>query len=142
LVDQKQAEEELALTAFKQRQERLEQSASGLSGLTTSTINGKTIATPEPAPAGRPIAAALIDDKGAVPPDDEVRLQPPESSLNATTKRRDMHGVTHQRGTRRQKVSPTSAAPRRGPTEPAIAEQSGQLTTAIPATPNAGLAGQ
>jgi hypothetical protein len=142
LMDQKRAEEELALTTLKQRQERLEQNASGLTGLTTSTINGKTIARPEPAPAGKPIAAALIDDTAVVPPDHEVRLQPPESSLNATTKQRDMRGVAYQRGPRRQKVFPTSAAPRRGPTEPAIAEQSGQLTTAIPATPDAGLTGQ
>jgi hypothetical protein len=140
LIDQKRAEEEL--TTLKQRQERLEQNASGLAGLTTSTINGKTIATPEPAPAGRPIAAALIDDTAVVPPHHEVRLQPPESSLNATTKHRDMHGVAHQRSSRRQKVSPTSAAPRRGPTEPAIAEQSGQSTAVITATPDAGLAGQ
>ena len=142
LMDQKRAEEELALTTLKPRQERLEQSASGLTGLTTSTINGKTIAMPEPAAAGRPIAAALIDDTAVVPPDHEVRLQPPEPSLNVTTKQRDMHGVAYKRVSRRPKVSPTSAAPRRGPTEPAIAEQSGQLTTAIPATPDAGLARQ
>ena len=142
LMDQKRAEEEFALTTLKQRQERLEQNAPGLTGLTTSTINGKTIATPEPAPDGRPIAAALIDDTAVVPPGHEVRVQPPESSRNTTTKQRDMHGVAYQRGSRRQKVSPTSAAPRRGPTEPAIAGQSGQLTTAIPATPDAGLTGQ
>jgi hypothetical protein len=142
LMDRKRGEEELALTTLKQRQERLEQNASGLTGLTTSTIKGKTIATPEPAPAGRPIAVAPIDDTAVVPPDHEVRLQPPESSLNATTKQRDMRAVAYLRGPRRQKVSPTSAASRRGPTEPAIAEQSGQLTTAIPATPDAGLAGQ
>ena len=141
LMDEKRVEEELAVTTLKQRQERLEQNASGLTGLTTSTINGKTVVR-EPAPAERPIAAALIDDTAIVPPDHEVRLQPPEPSLNATTKHRDMRGVAHQRGPRRQKVSPTSAAPRRGPTEPAIAEQSGQLTTAIPATPDAGLARQ
>ncbi|MGB9041234.1 MAG: hypothetical protein WCC81_02035 [Pseudolabrys sp.] len=138
LMDQKRAEEELAPTTLKQRQERLEQNASGLTGLTTSTINGKTVVR-EPAPAERPIAAALIDDTAIVPPDHEVRLQPPEPSLNATTKHRG-RGVAYQRGPRRQKVSPTS--PRRGPTEPAIAEQSGQLTTAIPATPDAGLARQ
>src|SRR5689334_9465764 len=50
LIDQKGAERELAITTLKQRQERLEQNASGLVGLTTSTINGKTIATPEPTP--------------------------------------------------------------------------------------------
>jgi len=143
LIDQKRAEEELEeLTTLKQQQERLEQNASGLGGLMTSTINGKTTATPGPAPAGTPITAALIDDTAVVPPDHEVGLQPPESSLNATTKHRDMHGFAHQRGSRRQKVSPTSAAPRLGSTEPAIAEQSGQLTTSISATPDAGLAGQ
>jgi hypothetical protein len=142
LMDQKRAEEELALTTLKQRQERLEQNSSGLTGLTTSTINGKTIVTPEPAPTERPTAAALIDDTVVVPPDHEVRLQPPESSLNVTTKQRDMHGVAHQRGPRRQKVSPPSVAQRGGPTGPAIAEQSGQLRTEIRATPDAGLAGQ
>jgi hypothetical protein len=141
LINQKRAEEELALTTLKQRQERLEQKASGLTGLTTSTINGKTIATPGPAPAGRPTAAALIDDTAVVPPDHEVGLPPPESSLNATTKHRDMHSVAYQRGSRRQKVSPT-AAPRRVPTEAAIVGHSGRLTTAIPATPDAGLTGQ
>lgn len=139
LMDQKRVEEEFALTTLKQRQERLEQNASGLTGLTTSTINGKTIAVREPAPVGRPIPAALIDDTAVAPPDREVRLQPPEPSLNAKTKHRDMHGVAQQRASRRQKVPPTSVAPKRGPTE---AEQSGQLTTAIPATPDAGLAGQ
>ena len=57
LVDQKRVEEELALTTLKQQQDRLEQNGSGLTDLTTSTINGKTIVVaPEPAPAGRPIA--------------------------------------------------------------------------------------
>ena len=134
-MDQKRVEEELAPATLKQRQERLEQNAPGLTGLTTSTINGKTIVVaPEPAPAGRPIPAALIDGKAVGPPDHEVRLQPPESSPNAVTK--------HQRGARRQKVSPTSAAPRRGPAGPAIAEPSGQLSTATSAAPDAGVAGQ
>jgi hypothetical protein len=108
----------------------------------TSTINGKTTVAPEPAPAGRPIAAALTDDTAVAPPDREVRLQPPESPLNAATKHREMHGVAHQRSARRQKASPTSAAPRRGPADPAGAAQSRQLTTATPATPDASLAGQ
>lgn len=78
-MDQKRVEEELAPATLKQRQERLEQNAPGLTGLTTSTINGKTIVVaPEPAPAGRPIPAALIDGKAVGPPDHEVRLQPPE----------------------------------------------------------------
>ena len=128
LVNQKQVEEELALTTPKQRQERLEQNRSALTDLTTSTINGKTMVAPEPAPAGKPMAASLIDDTAVVPPDGDVRLQPPESPLNASTKHREMHGVVHQRTARRQKALP--------------AEQSGQLTTATPATPDASLAGQ
>ena len=122
-IDQKRVEEEPAPVALKQRQERLEQNASGLTGLTTSTINGKTTAiAPERAPA---IPAALFDDTAVARPDHEVRSQPP----NAITKHRDMK--------RRQKVSPASAAAN----EPAIAAQPGQSTTAT-ATPDVGLAGQ
>jgi hypothetical protein len=136
LVGQKRFEEELALTTPKQRQDKLEQNGSAFTDLTTSTINGKTTVAPEPAPAGRPIAAALTDDTAVAPPDREVRLQPPESPLNAATKHREMHGVAHQRSARRQKASPTSAVPRRGPADPAGAAQS------TPATPDASLAGQ
>ena len=122
LADRKQAEDELVVGTVKQQQERLEQSASRLTGLTTSTINGKTIATSEPAPAGKPITAALIDDTAVVPPAHEMRLQP------------------SQRSARRQRVS---AAPRRGPAGQEIAGQPGQFTTAIPAAaPEAGAAGQ
>ena len=136
-MDQKRVENELASTPLKQRQERLEQNASD-TGLTTSTINGKTIAVaPEPAPAGR-LPGALIDDTAVAPPDHEVRSQPPESSPNAITKHRDMPAVAHQRGSRRQKVSP----PRRAPAAAAFAEQPGQPTTAPSATPDAGLANQ
>jgi hypothetical protein len=128
-MDQKRVENELASTTSKQRQERLEQNAPGLAGLTTSTINGKTIViAPQPAPAGNSIPAALIDDTGVAPP--EVRVQPPESSPNAKRK--------HQRGVRRQKVSP----PRQDPAAAAFAEQPGQSTTAASATPDVGLAGQ
>ena len=126
-IDQKRVEEEPAPVALKQRQERLEQNASGLTGLTTSTINGKTTAiAPERAPA---IPAALFDDTAVARPDHEVRSQQP----NAITKHRDMK--------RRQKVSPASAAAKRAPAEPAIAAQPGQSTTAT-ATPDVGLAGQ
>ena len=126
-IDQKRVEEEPAPVALKQRQERLEQNASGLTGLTTSTINGKTTAiAPERAPA---IPAALFDDTAVARPDHEERSQPP----NAITKHRDMK--------RRQKVSPASAAAKRAPAEPAIAAQPGQSTTAT-ATPDVGLAGQ
>lgn len=118
-MDQKRSEEGLAPATVKQRQDRLEQqNAPALTGLTTSTINGKTIVV---APER---AMAPIDDNN------EARAQAPESSLNAVTK-----GVAHQRGPRRQKVSPTSAAPKRGPAEPAIAEQAA-------ATPDAGVGGQ
>jgi hypothetical protein len=141
LMDQKRVEEELAPTTLKQRQDRLEQNAPGLTGLTTSTINGKTtVVAPEPAPAARPIPAALIDDTAVARPDHEVRSQARESSPNAVTKHRE--GVARQRGPRRQKVSPTPAASRPGPTEPAIAGQPGQLTNAPMAAPDAGVAGQ
>ena len=143
LKDQTRVEKELASTTLKQRQEMLEQNAPGLTGLTTSTINGKTtVVAPGPAPAGRPIPPALIDRTAVAPPDHEVRLQPPKSSPNATTKNRDMHGVAHQRASRRQKVSPPSAAPRQGPAAAAFAEQPGQSTTAPSATPDVGAAGQ
>ena len=78
LVHQKQFENELASITLKQRQERVEQNASDLTGLTTSTINGKTtVVAPEPVPAGRTIPAALIDD---------TAVAPPESSPNAHDK--------------------------------------------------------
>jgi hypothetical protein len=128
LVGQKRFEEELALTTPKQQQDKLEQNGSAFTDLTTSTINGKTMVAPEPAPAGRPIAASLTDDTAVALPDREV---PP----NAATKHREMHGVAHQRTARRQKASPTSAGL-------AGAGQSRQFTTAIPATPDASLAGQ
>ena len=133
LKDQTRIEKELASATSKQRQERLEQNAPGLSGLTTSTINGKTtVVAPQPAPAGRPIPAALIDGTAVAPPDHEVRLQPPGSSPNAK----------HQRGARRQKASPTAVAPRPDPAAAAFAEQPGQSTTAPSAAPDAGVAGQ
>jgi hypothetical protein len=142
LVDEKRAEEELAASALKQRQERLEQNASGLSDLTTSTINGKTIVVaPEPAPAARPAAAAPIDDTPAAPREHDVQVQPSEASPNAITKQRDRQGVVHKRSLRR-KVSPPSAAPTRDPAAAAMAaEPPAQSTTAIPA-PDAGAGGQ
>ena len=118
-MDQKRAEEGLAPATVKQRQDRLEQNAPALTGLTTSTINGKTtVVAPE-----RAMPAARIEDNN------EARAQAPESSLNAVTK-----SVARQRGPRRQKVSPTAAAPKGGPAEPTIAEQA--------ATPDAGVGGQ
>jgi len=128
LMDQKQVEEESAPT-LKQQQDRLEQNASGLTDLTTSTINGKTIVV---AP-DRAMPAAPTDDTAATRPDNEARAQAPESSPNAVTK-----GAAQQRGPRRPKVSP----PRRDPAAAAFAEQPGQSTTAPSATPDAGLAGQ
>lgn len=138
LVNQKRAENERASTPSKPRQDRLEQNASDLTGLTTSTINGKTTAVaPEPAPAGRPMPAAVTDDTGVAPPDLEVRVQPPEPSPNAATHHRDVQGVA-QRASRRQKIS----APRRAPAAAAFAEQPAQSTTAPSAAPDVGLAGQ
>ena len=135
-MDQKRVEKGLASTAVKQRQDRLEQNAPGLTGLTTSTINGKTTAVaPEPAPAERAMPAALIDDTAVARPDNELRAQAPDSSPNAAAKHRDMQGVAHQRGPRRQK------APRQNPTE-AMAQQPGQLTNTPSAAPDAGAAGQ
>ena len=145
LVDQKRVEEELAVTTLKQRQEKFEHNdVSAFASLTTSTINGKTTAVLEPAPGGKPIAASLPDDTTAstAPPSREVRLQPPEQSLNSATKHREMSGFTHQRASPRQKVSPTTAVPRRGSTQQLIAGQSGQLISATSATPDAGLGGQ
>ncbi len=118
LVDQKRVEEELELATPKQQQEKLEQNASALTDLTTSTINGKTTVAPEPAPAGRPITASLIDDTAVAPQARDMRLQPAASPLNAATKHRDVHGVVHQRAARRQKAAPTSAAPWRDPADP------------------------
>ena len=131
-MDQKRVEP----TTVKQRQDRLEQNAPGLTGLTTSTINGKTtVVAPEPASGERSMPAALIDDTVVARPDNELRSQAPDSSPNATAKHRDMQGVAHQRSPRRQKT------PRRDPTE-TMAEQSGQLTNTPSAAPDAGAAGQ
>jgi hypothetical protein len=129
-MDQKRVEP----TTLKQRQDRLQQNAPGLTGLTTSTINGKTtVVAPEPAPAERAMTAAPIDDTAVARPDNEARA--PEPSPNAAAKHRDMLDVAHQRGPRRQQK-----VPRRDPTE-AMA-QSGQLTNAPSAAPDAGAAGQ
>jgi hypothetical protein len=135
LVGHKRFEEELALTTPKQRQEKLEQTGSALNDLTTSTIKGKTMVAPEPAPPARQIAASPSDGTGLVPPDRAVGLQPPELPVNAATKHREVHGVVHQRAARRQKAS-------RGPADPWAAERSRQLTTATSAAPDASLAGQ
>jgi hypothetical protein len=131
LMDQKQVEEESAPT-LKQQQDRLEQNASGLTDLTTSTINGKTtVVAPERARVESTKPAAPIDAATVA-----LRLQSPETSPNATTKQHDVPGVAHQRGSRRPKAS------RRAPTE--AAEQApGQFTTSIPATArDASVAGQ
>lgn len=93
LMDQKRVEEELAVSKLKQRHDRFEQNASGLTDLTTSTINGKSIAR-EPPPAERPTAAALIDDTAVTPP--EPKVQPPEISTEChnKTSRRAWPGPT------------------------------------------------
>jgi len=136
LVNKKRAENELASAPPKPRQDRLEQNAPDHTGLTTSTINGKTTAV-APEPAGKTIPAALLDDTGVVPADHEVRAPPPESSLKTAAK----PGVA-QRGSRRQKVAPASAASGRGAAAGAFAEQPAQLTTAPSATPDRGVGGQ
>jgi len=136
LMDQKQVEEESAPT-LKQQQDRLEQNASGLTDLTTSTINGKTtVVAPERARVESTKPAAPIGAAPVAPPDREVRLQSPETSLDAMTKQHDVPGVADQRGSRRLKAS------RRAPTE-AAEQQPGQFTTGIPATArDASVAGQ
>ena len=53
LVDEKRVEEELALTAPKQQQEKLEQNRSAFTDLTTSTINGKTMVSSPRLPRDR-----------------------------------------------------------------------------------------
>jgi hypothetical protein len=132
LMDEKQVQTEIAPTISKQRQDRLERSAPGLSELTTSTINGKTTVI-APEPAERP-AAALIDAVPAAPPDREAGLQPHEPSANAAPKHRDLRGVANQRVLRRQKV------PKQVPAD-ALAQQPGQ-TAATPVTRDTGVAGQ
>jgi hypothetical protein len=120
-MDQKRVEP----ATSKQRQDRLEQNAPAFTGLTTSTINGKTIVVaPERAPAERAMPAAPADDTAVARPDNEARAQAPESSPDAVTK-----GVAHQRAPRRQNT------PKRGAAEPAITEPAA-------AAPDAGLAGQ
>src|SRR4029077_11032639 len=111
------------------QQEKLEQNRSAFTDLTTSTINGKTMVAPEPAPAGRPIAASLTEDTAVAPPAREMRLPPPVPALNAA-KHREIHTVVRQRTARRQKSSPTSAAPWRDPANPVSAGRSGQQTNA------------
>jgi hypothetical protein len=142
LVDQKRVEEELELATPKPQQKKLEQNGSALTDLTTSTINGKTTVAIDPASAGRPIAASLIDDSVVAPPTGDARLQPVASPLNATTKHREVHGAVHQRAVRRQKASPTSTIPWRDPANPMGAGRSHQITTATPAAPDSSLAGQ
>lgn len=124
LVDQKQLDEERVPTTVKPRQDRLEQKSSGLAGLTTSTVNGKTaVVSPDP-PAEGPKPAAAIDTVTVAPPHPEVR-QPPEIT-NAI--HRDV-----QRSPRRLKV------PRRAATD-AFAEHAAQ-SAPVP-TPDVGLNGQ
>jgi hypothetical protein len=126
LMNQNQAEEQVAPATVKQQQGRLEQNAPGLIDLTTSTVNGKTTATaPETVPAEKPVSAALID----VPP-----AAPDEASPKAATKHRAARGLVNQRGSRAQK------APKASSTD-AFAQQPGQSTTAAP-PPDAGAANQ
>jgi len=124
LMDRKRVEEVLAPAAIKQRQDRLEQNAPALTGLTTSTINGKTtVVVPEPAP----MAVTRIDDSAGARPPNEAGSQAPDSSLTTATIHPDVQGAA--RAPRRHK-----GPAKRGATEPAIAEQ--------PATRDASVAGQ
>jgi hypothetical protein len=127
LMNQNQAEEQLAPAPAKQQQGRVDQNAPGLIDLTTSTINGKTkVVTPEAAPVEKPVSAALID---AAP-------EPPiEASPKAATRHRATRGVANQRGSR----PPKAAA--KGNSTDAFAQQPGQSTTPAPA-PDAGAANQ
>jgi hypothetical protein len=136
-VDQKRAEEETSLNTLKQRQDRLEQNTSGLTDLTTSTINGKTtVLAPEPASAEKPMPAPPpVDRATVVLPDQEARV-PPETSTNAATRHRVVRGAAYQRNLRRPRIE------KRAPTE-ALAQQPAPSITATPAaTPDAGAAGQ
>jgi hypothetical protein len=133
LVDQKRVEEEVALSTPKPQQEKLEQNRSAFTDLTTSTINGKTMVAPESASAGRPIAASLMEDSAVASP---AREPPPVPALNAA-KHREIHSAVRQRTARRQKPSPTAAAPWRDPADPTH-----QLTTVTPAARDNSLAGQ
>jgi hypothetical protein len=140
LIDDRQNDEEVA-PQLKQRRERLAPSASGLTDLTTSTINGKTTAVaPESASAERPIPAALIDAPAVAAPTPDTRLRPPEVSPENIAKPRDMHGAAHQRAPRRQKISRT--APGREPAEAGLVGQLGQSTSAVPDTRDLGLGNQ
>ncbi len=116
LVDQKRVEEELATVAPKQQQDKIEQTGSALTDLTTSTINGKTMVAPDPASARKPITASLTNDTAAPPSIRGVGTLPA-----AATKQRETHAVVHQRVARRQKTSPTAVVPGHDPANPAAA---------------------
>lgn len=138
VVDRKRAEEELAVTTLKQQQDRLEQNASVLTGLTTSTFKGKTVAVPEPASGAQAAAVPLIDDiaPAPVPPSGDVRLPPPEPPVGPVTRHRRLRGVAHQRASQ----TPASAGPRRSPAKASVAEQTEQ--SAAVAAPDPGAAHQ
>ncbi|HKS86996.1 MAG TPA: hypothetical protein VJR71_16080 [Pseudolabrys sp.] len=138
VMDRKRAEEELAVTTLKQQQDRLEQNASVLTGLTTSTIKGKTVAVPEPASGAQAAAVPLIDDiaPAPVPPSGDVRLPPPEPPVSPVTRHRRLRGVAHQRVSR----TPASAGPRRSSAKAPVAEQTEQA--AAVAAPDPGAAHQ
>jgi hypothetical protein len=134
LVDQKRVEEELAIAAPKQQQDKLEQNASALTDLTTSTINGKTTLAPDPVSAGKPLAASPVNDTTRT-----VVVLPPAPPLTAATKH---HAVAHPRAARKQKASPTSASPGHNPADSANTAWARQPATATPAAPDVSLAGQ
>ena len=135
LVDEKRLEEELAVSTLKQRQERLEQNASAFSGLTTSTINGKTTVVSAPAPANEPISEPSVDSGAAAPPKPEATIERSEPPPSVTPKPSQTRGAVRHRAAKRKKVAP----PKPSPGE-AFAEQPGQFknTTAAVAAPDAG----
>ncbi|HZP70816.1 MAG TPA: hypothetical protein VFB29_12800 [Pseudolabrys sp.] len=130
LMDQK-IDDDAGTAPSKQRQDRLEQTMPGLTGLTTSTINGRTTAV-APEPAGRSAPAALIDPPVAAP---EAGVQAREASPQAAAKDHDARGPAHRRGSRRPKAPEHDAAG-------AFAAQPGQPTTAPVAAPDPTVGGQ
>jgi hypothetical protein len=128
--DQKQVEQQL--TALLQRQEKLEQRTSALTGdlSATGTIKPEGIAPPEATPAEKPTPASPINDTAIffAPPEREARLQLPELPPSATTKHHRIHRAAHHRASLRHRVAPPGATP---------AKQSPQLTSAI-TKPNGG----
>ena len=129
LTDEKRVEDRFGISPLK-HEDKLEQSSSALTGLTTSTIKGKTTVVPALAPAVAPMPTVEDTAFAPVPPDSELRLQPPQSSPTSVTNHREARANSHQRP-RRLKMS----VARSGQTGQAFGDQP------QPA-PDVGLAGQ